>query len=149
MRSALISTGRTASRCFTPPVCSSSQLLANSISTASGSSRNAQNSSSFHQVLSQSCARSLTIRRRGDWTSTRAVATAAPDAPSSSGAKADYEVIIGIETHVQLLTKTKAFCGCANQFGGEPNTNVCPVCLGHPVSALRATPCKLHMAWGG
>ena len=45
---------------------------------------------------------------------------------------AKYEPVIGLEVHVQLLTNTKAFCGCANQFGSEPNTNVCPVCLGLP-----------------
>ena len=43
-----------------------------------------------------------------------------------------YEPVIGLEVHVQLLTATKAFCGCANQFGSAPNTNVCPVCLGLP-----------------
>ena len=43
-----------------------------------------------------------------------------------------YESVIGLEVHVQLLTGTKAFCGCANRFGAEPNTNVCPVCLGLP-----------------
>ena len=45
---------------------------------------------------------------------------------------AKYEVVIGLEVHVQLLTATKAFCGCANQYGSEPNTNVCPTCLGLP-----------------
>ncbi len=45
---------------------------------------------------------------------------------------AKYEPVIGLEVHVQLLTSTKAFCGCANQFGSEPNTNICPVCLGLP-----------------
>jgi len=45
---------------------------------------------------------------------------------------AKYEPVIGLEVHVQLLTATKAFCGCANRFGAEPNTNVCPVCLGLP-----------------
>ncbi len=39
---------------------------------------------------------------------------------------------IGLETHVQLKTRTKMFCGCSLQFGAEPNTNVCPVCLGYP-----------------
>jgi aspartyl-tRNA(Asn)/glutamyl-tRNA(Gln) amidotransferase subunit B len=39
---------------------------------------------------------------------------------------------IGLEVHVQLLTATKAFCGCVNHFGSEPNTNICPVCLGLP-----------------
>jgi aspartyl-tRNA(Asn)/glutamyl-tRNA(Gln) amidotransferase subunit B len=43
-----------------------------------------------------------------------------------------YEPVIGLEVHVQLLTATKAFCGCANHFGSAPNTNVCPVCLGLP-----------------
>jgi aspartyl-tRNA(Asn)/glutamyl-tRNA(Gln) amidotransferase subunit B len=43
-----------------------------------------------------------------------------------------YESVIGLEVHVQLLTDTKTFCGCPNKFGNEPNTNVCPVCMGHP-----------------
>jgi aspartyl-tRNA(Asn)/glutamyl-tRNA(Gln) amidotransferase subunit B len=43
-----------------------------------------------------------------------------------------YEAVIGLETHVQLKTKSKMWCGCANQFGAPPNTNVCPVCLGLP-----------------
>src|SRR5579863_995234 len=45
---------------------------------------------------------------------------------------AKYGPVIGLEVHVQLLTASKAFCGCANRFGSEPNTNVCPVCLGLP-----------------
>lgn len=44
----------------------------------------------------------------------------------------EYEAVIGLETHVQLKTKTKIWCGCANEFGAPPNTNVCPVCLGLP-----------------
>jgi aspartyl-tRNA(Asn)/glutamyl-tRNA(Gln) amidotransferase subunit B len=47
---------------------------------------------------------------------------------------AKYEPVIGLEVHVQLLTATKAFCGCANKFGADPNTNICPVCLGLPGS---------------
>jgi aspartyl-tRNA(Asn)/glutamyl-tRNA(Gln) amidotransferase subunit B len=43
-----------------------------------------------------------------------------------------YEPVIGLEVHAQLLTNTKAFCGCVNRFGGEPNTHICPVCLGLP-----------------
>jgi len=43
-----------------------------------------------------------------------------------------YKIIVGLEVHVQLLTKTKLFCGCLNQFGLPPNTAVCPVCLGMP-----------------
>jgi aspartyl-tRNA(Asn)/glutamyl-tRNA(Gln) amidotransferase subunit B len=44
----------------------------------------------------------------------------------------EYEAVIGLETHVQLKTKSKMWCGCANVFGAPPNTNVCPVCLGMP-----------------
>jgi len=43
-----------------------------------------------------------------------------------------WEVVIGLECHVQLKTRSKMFCGCPNTFGAEPNTNVCPVCLGLP-----------------
>src|SRR5271167_1948926 len=45
---------------------------------------------------------------------------------------AKYEVVIGLEVHAQLLTKTKIFCGCSTRFGDAPNTNVCPICLGLP-----------------
>jgi len=44
----------------------------------------------------------------------------------------DYEVVIGLEVHVELKTASKAFCGCSTRFGAPPNTNVCPVCLGLP-----------------
>jgi aspartyl-tRNA(Asn)/glutamyl-tRNA(Gln) amidotransferase subunit B len=53
-----------------------------------------------------------------------------PEAPVVKQSK--YEPVIGLEVHVQLLTKTKIFCGCSTQFGNPPNTNVCPVCLGLP-----------------
>ncbi len=43
-----------------------------------------------------------------------------------------WETVIGLEVHVQLLTRTKMFCGCSTRFGDAPNTNVCPVCLGLP-----------------
>ncbi len=43
-----------------------------------------------------------------------------------------YETVVGVEVHVQLRTETKMFCGCAVEFGAEPNTRVCPVCLGLP-----------------
>ena len=46
----------------------------------------------------------------------------------------NYTATIGLEVHVQLKTKSKIFCGCPNDFGHEPNTNVCPVCLGYPGS---------------
>ncbi len=45
-----------------------------------------------------------------------------------------FDPVFGIEVHVELNTKTKMFCGCANEFGAEPNTRVCPVCLGLPGS---------------
>ena len=45
-----------------------------------------------------------------------------------------WETVIGLEVHVELATATKLFCGCPNRFGDEPNTNVCPVCLGLPGS---------------
>ncbi|AEE32309.1 Glutamyl-tRNA(Gln) amidotransferase subunit B, chloroplastic/mitochondrial [Arabidopsis thaliana] len=44
----------------------------------------------------------------------------------------DYEAVIGIETHVQLSTLTKAFCSCSNNYGSYPNTSICPVCMGLP-----------------
>ncbi|MDE4542430.1 Asp-tRNA(Asn)/Glu-tRNA(Gln) amidotransferase subunit GatB [Thermoanaerobacterium sp. R66] len=44
----------------------------------------------------------------------------------------NYEAVIGLEVHAELLTKTKIFCNCTTEFGGEPNTHVCPVCLGLP-----------------
>ena len=45
-----------------------------------------------------------------------------------------YETVVGLEVHCELRTATKLFCGCPNVFGEEPNTNVCPVCLGLPGS---------------
>jgi len=48
--------------------------------------------------------------------------------------RAKYEAVIGIECHVELKTISKMFCGCPNEFGGEPNTKVCPVCLALPGS---------------
>jgi aspartyl-tRNA(Asn)/glutamyl-tRNA(Gln) amidotransferase subunit B len=43
-----------------------------------------------------------------------------------------YDIAVGLETHVQLKTRSKMWCGCANQYGSDPNTNVCPVCMGMP-----------------
>ena len=43
-----------------------------------------------------------------------------------------FETVIGLEVHVELATNTKIFCGCKNEFGGEPNTHCCPVCIGMP-----------------
>ncbi|AGC68894.1 aspartyl/glutamyl-tRNA(Asn/Gln) amidotransferase subunit B [Thermoclostridium stercorarium subsp. stercorarium DSM 8532] len=44
----------------------------------------------------------------------------------------NYEIVCGIETHIELATRTKIFCGCTTEFGGEPNTHCCPVCTGQP-----------------
>ena len=55
-----------------------------------------------------------------------------PAAAASPEVLTKYEPVIGLEVHVQLLTATKCFCGCANRFGSEPNTNICPTCLGLP-----------------
>ena len=44
----------------------------------------------------------------------------------------EYEPVIGLEVHCQLLTESKIFCGCSTRFGAPPNTNVCPICLGMP-----------------
>ncbi len=46
----------------------------------------------------------------------------------------DWELVVGLEVHVELSTKSKLFCGCANSFGAEPNTNICVTCLGLPGS---------------
>src|SRR5580658_5103697 len=52
---------------------------------------------------------------------------------ATSGALLEkYEPVIGLEVHVQLLTQTKAFCGCSTRFGAPPNSQTCPVCLGLP-----------------
>jgi aspartyl-tRNA(Asn)/glutamyl-tRNA(Gln) amidotransferase subunit B len=58
------------------------------------------------------------------------MSTTAPE--RSAVVRGNYEPVIGLEVHVQLLTKTKIFCSCSTQFGDPPNTNVCPVCLGMP-----------------
>ncbi|KAK9809419.1 hypothetical protein WJX73_004700 [Symbiochloris irregularis] len=72
---------------------------------------------------------------------TTAAAVAAPEQSKhqtkqnkggQQAAKTAWEAIVGIECHIQLNTRTKAFCSCSNQFGGQPNAHVCPVCLAHP-----------------
>ena len=56
-----------------------------------------------------------------------------------------YASFLGLEVHTQLLTRTKVFCGCRAAFGDEPNTNVCPVCMGYPgvLPALNATAIRM------
>lgn len=53
-------------------------------------------------------------------------------ASQTAGAPIDWELVIGLEVHCQLKTRSKIFCGCATSFGEAPNTNTCPVCLGLP-----------------
>lgn len=47
-------------------------------------------------------------------------------------AREDYEVVIGLEVHAELSTKTKIFCPCPTEFGAEPNTHTCPICMAMP-----------------
>ena len=58
--------------------------------------------------------------------------TVAADTVPYAEALQEFEPVIGLETHVELGTASKMFCGCATVFGAEPNTQVCPVCLGLP-----------------
>lgn len=44
----------------------------------------------------------------------------------------DYEIVMGLEVHAELSTKTKIFCSCPTEFGGEPNTHCCPICMAMP-----------------
>lgn len=52
--------------------------------------------------------------------------------PQTAARRANWEAVIGLEVHAQLLTQSKLFCGCPVAFGAPPNSQVCPVCLGHP-----------------
>lgn len=58
----------------------------------------------------------------------------------------NYEAVIGVEVHAQLLTRTKMFCGCATKFGQPPNTQTCPVCLGMPGSLPVINAAAVEMA---
>ncbi len=78
---------------------------------------------------------------------TPATVSAVPHEPSLPDA---WEMVVGLEVHVELGTNTKLFCGCPNRFGDEPNTNVCPVCLGLPGSlpVVNATAVDFAMRLG-
>jgi aspartyl-tRNA(Asn)/glutamyl-tRNA(Gln) amidotransferase subunit B len=52
--------------------------------------------------------------------------------PLLEGETGEWELVVGLEVHVELATNTKMWCGCSTDFGGDPNTNVCPVCTGQP-----------------
>lgn len=72
------------------------------------------------------------------------------DAAAGSTLPEGWEMVIGLEVHAELDTATKLFCGCRNEFGEEPNTNVCPVCLGLPGSlpVLNRQAVQLAMSLG-
>jgi aspartyl-tRNA(Asn)/glutamyl-tRNA(Gln) amidotransferase subunit B len=57
---------------------------------------------------------------------------AQPAAAGGASSYGDFEIVVGLEVHAQLFTRTKAFCACATSFGDPPNTHTCPVCLGLP-----------------
>ena len=59
---------------------------------------------------------------------------------------AKYEMVVGLETHVELSTKTKIFCGCTTAFGAKPNTNCCPICIGLPGTLPKLNRQVVHYA---
>jgi aspartyl-tRNA(Asn)/glutamyl-tRNA(Gln) amidotransferase subunit B len=73
-------------------------------------------------------------------------AAATSDTPIEPTMPYGWELVVGLEVHVELDTATKLFCGCANQFGSEPNTNVCPTCLGLPGSLPVMNERAVHFA---
>ena len=72
--------------------------------------------------------------RRPGWLSIAGSGESMTGSATSTPATAEFEAVIGLEVHCELRTATKLFCGCKNEFGREPNTHICPVCLGLPGS---------------
>src|SRR5207253_3685718 len=72
--------------------------------------------------------------RASAWRRGPSMSSATAGALSGSAASAHhrYEMVVGLEVHVQLATRTKAFCNCPTDFGAPPNANTCPVCLALP-----------------
>jgi aspartyl-tRNA(Asn)/glutamyl-tRNA(Gln) amidotransferase subunit B len=70
--------------------------------------------------------------------------TATGEAPAFEATT--FETVVGLEVHVQLATETKIFCRCPNRFGGEPNSRVCPVCLGYPGTLPVLNPRAVELA---
>jgi len=68
----------------------------------------------------------------------------------SNGRNGSWETVVGLEVHCELKTETKLFCGCRNAFGDDPNTNICPVCLGLPGSlpVINSKAVEMAMAIG-
>lgn len=108
------------------------QLIHNSVSAPRGCALPA----AAHSRATLTKSNPLTTNRlpqsdRRRWICMSALETAVQGMPPQA-TEVQYEATIGIETHVQLATATKAFCDCANVYGSEPNSNICPVCMAHP-----------------
>src|SRR3954467_1885871 len=73
----------------------------------------------------------------------------ASEATAGSRALKDWEPVIGLEVHAQLLTRSKIFCSCPTAFGAPPNTQVCPVCLGLPGALPAANGAAIGLAVRG
>ena len=82
----------------------------------------------------------------GPYASEKGVRDRAPAGRYKRLMAVQYEAVIGLEVHAQLLTKSKLFCGCSATFGAEPNTNICPVCLGLPGSLPVPNRQAIHLA---
>lgn len=79
-----------------------------------------------------------------------AASAAAVEEGTQERLRHEYEAVVGLETHMQVATASKAFCGCAAEFGAQPNSHVCPICLGHPgtLPALNRRAFRLGISLG-